>query len=819
MNMWYNYIKIAFRNIVKTKLFSSINILGLTLGMVSFFLIILYVDFELSYDKFHANADNIYRVTHDRIVDGVLQYQKAQNFIPTGESMANDFPEVLDYTTLFHISGQSDIIMEHETETGERTRFSETEVYHVKGNIFNLFSLSIIDGQKDIRKLEPNTVMISQSMADKYFKSESPIGKNLSHNYADNYIVVGVFEDIPENSHIHFDFLFAWQSISNDGNAEDMNNWRWDGFYTYLLLDNQVDINALESKIPAFIDKYMGDINENVRSVFHLQPMTSIHLESDLLAESKANGNKRTVYTMLILAILILTIAWINYVNLSTSKAMDRAKEIGVRKIVGSGKEGIISQFLIESLLINIMALIIAGGLILICLPYFSKFTGITLAHSLLLRFEFWSSTLLIILVGSLAAGIYPAFVISSFQPVKALKGRYHSISRSNTFWNLRNGLVIFQFSVSVALIAVSLLVFKQLSFLQSQRLGICIDNTLVVNTHATFGPVGADSVFLRNLNVLKDNLASQSNIKAITASYDIPGKEHLSQMPNFRHAKNPDENISVYLTRIDYDFLSAFEIDLVTGRGFKDGIDDQSSIIVNIEALEALGFDDPDSAIGQEIIWGKQNKAEIIGVVDFRSTSFKQKNYPIVYTSSVFPYKYLSIQFDGLRGDNLSDNLALVKSNWEAVFADKPFEFFFLDDVFNAQYQSEQIFGRLLTMFTFLAIIIACLGLYAISNLIVVQRTKEVGVRKVLGASTGSLLFLLSKNFIWLIFISGMVAFPLIHLSVKEWLINFPYKTDVSWWIYLVPLGIILIVSMATTGIQILKATLINPVKLIKYE
>lgn len=817
--MWYNYIKIAFRNISKNKLFSTVNILGLTLGMVSCFLIIQFVAFELSYDKFHSKAENVYRISHERYIDGVLQYQKAQTFIPTGELMQRDFPEVLDYTTLFRISTESDIIIAYENESGEKVRFSEKEVYHVKGNFFRLFSFPVIEGEKHIHELEPNTVMISQSMANKYFKGDSPIGKFISHNYSDNYKIVGVFEDVPDNSHIHFDFLFAWQPLSNDGNVEDMNNWRWDGFYTYLLLDDHVELNALEAKFPDFVQKYMGGMNENVSSTFHLQPLTSIHLSSDLLAEIKLNGNKSTVYTMLILAILILSIAWINFVNLSTSKAMDRAKEIGIRKVVGSGKGGIIFQFLIESVLINIIALIIAAAIVHLFSRYFSDFLGTRLSHELLFKLEFWTVVWVLIFGGSLAAGIYPAFVISSFQPVKALKGRYQNLSKSTSFWNLRNGLVIFQFTISVALIAVSMVVYKQLSFLQSQNLGINTDNTLVVNTQATFGPVGADSVFVRNINVLKDKLGRYSNIKGITASYDIPGKEHLSQMPNFKHVKNPDDNVSVYFTRIDYDFLSAFEVKLVKGRGFKEGTDDQSSIIVNIEAMQALGLDDPESAIGQEIAWGKQNKAEIVGVVDFRSTSFKNKNYPIVYTSSVFPFKYLSIQFDELGGEKLDNNLSQVKSIWEEIFPDKPFDYFFLDDVFNAHYRSEQLFGRLLTVFTFLAIAIACLGLYAISNLTVVQRTKEVGVRKVLGASTGSLMILLSKNFILLVLLSGLGAFPLIYFSATEWLINFPYRTDVTWWIYMLPLGIILMVSLITIGLKIFKASLINPVKLMRYE
>ena len=407
--MLRNYIKIAYRNLLKNKVFSLINIFGLAIGMAACLLILQYVGFELSYDQFHEKADRIYRVQHDRYINGELQYQKAQTFIPTGEAMMHDFPEVRDYTTLFRISEQSDIIMTYQPENGDAVRFAEKEVYHAKGNFSGIFSLPIVEGQKDIQALAPNTVIISKSAAQKYFGGVSPIGKTLGHNYASDYKIVGVFEDLPKNSHLKFDFLFAWMPLSGEESADE-NNWRWDGFFTYLLLTAEANPEMLEEKFPGFIKKYnVGQTNEEVHSEFSLQPLTDIHLYSHLLGEAAPNGEAKIVYTLLALAIFILLIAWINYINLSAARSLDRAKEIGVRKAIGSGKAQIVKQFLIESLLINLLAVAVGLTIIQLLSSSFYAFTGVEMSLSVLQKPEFWGGVLLLI-IGSFVAGLYPAF-------------------------------------------------------------------------------------------------------------------------------------------------------------------------------------------------------------------------------------------------------------------------------------------------------------------------------------------------------------------------------------------------------------------------
>ena len=643
--------------------------------MAACLLILQYVHFELSYENFYVRADRIYRVQHDRYVDGELQYQKAQAFIPTGEAMMNEYPEVSDYTTLFPISEQSDIIISYQNEQGEATLFAEDKIYHAKGNFLKIFSLSIIDGQKELSALPPNSVIISESAAQKYFGSASPVGKLLRHNYSEEHKIIGVFEELPPNTHLKFDFLFSWQQITGEEQGGDENNWWWDGFYTYLLLSPQTDVAALATKFPSLIEKYqLGDSNGNARSRYALQPITDIHLYSKLQGEAEPNGSAQIVFILLGVSLFILLLAWINYINLSTSHSLSRVKEIGIRKAIGSRRRQLVTQFLLESLLVNFLALAVALTVVQIFYSTFLEFTELG-SFDFIQQKEFWLIAVIIVLIGSIGAGSYPAWIISSYQPVQALRSRLGSTSQKS-FLSLRHGLTIFQFATSITLIIGSLIVYEQLSFMKARDLGIDIENTLVVNTQATFGPPGSDSLFTQSLSRLKDQLNAYSAIQGVTASYDIPGREHLSSIPNFRHTQHPKRLVLLYFTRIDYRFIPTFDIQLVAGRNFLEGTDNQYSIVMNLEAIEALGFESPQDAIGQEVTWGNDEagQAKVVGVVDFRSTSFKRKNYPIAFTSTFFPFKYLSVQFAKTGEEGVKERVALVKDNWQSAFPELPF-------------------------------------------------------------------------------------------------------------------------------------------------
>jgi len=813
---------IAFRNLMKNKMFSMINTLGLAIGMASCLLILQYVSFEHSYDDFHDKAENIYRVRHDRNIDGELQYRKAQSFVPTGQAMKSEYPEVLDYTTLFEISDQSDIIVSHQKEGGDVTQFSEKNIFHASGNFLNIFSLSIISGRNDLDSVPLGTVFISQSMATKYFGEESPINKTISHNYTkEDHKIIGVFEDLPSNSHIKINFLFPWTLVT--GSIEkDNSNWHWDGFYTYLLLSDGTDSKDLQAKFPQFIEKYMaGRRNQMADSKFYLQPLEDIHLHSDLLGELAPNGNGNIVRMLLLLSIFILVIAWINYVNLSTARSIDRAREIGIRKVVGSSRLQLIRQFMIESLLVNFLACLISLTIVQLLSSSYYQLTGQLLELQLLLSVEFWILFLILFLSSSATTGLYPAFILSSHQPVSVLKGCFPKVERGRLV-NLRKGLVIFQFAVSLILITGSIMIYKQIAFMQGQQLGIDIEETLVLKTHAQFGPVGADSLFLSKVDVLKSMLSTQSKINGITASYDLPGREHKTNIPHFRHIKNNEEFVSLYYSRIDVDFLPTFKVQIVAGRNFsKEMVTDNRALIINMEALAALGFDKPEDAIDYEVTSGNTRpiKSKIIGVVDFRSTSFKEQNYPVVYQTHWAPMIFLSIKLNNQKGDELNRTISSVRKNWEEVFPDKPFEYFFLDDLFDEQYREEQRLSKVLMFFTALAITIACLGLYGLSLITIVRKTKEIGVRKVMGASVQSLLKLVSKDFLILALIAGIISLPINWYLLKKWLENYAYRAEMSWSIYALPILFLLALMLITICHQVIKATLASPVDSLKYE
>ena len=420
--MLRNYFKSAYRILLKNKSFSFINIFGLAIGMAASLLIFQYVAFELSYDQFHEKGENIYRIQHDRYVDGELQYQKAQSFIPLGETMTGEYPEVIDYTTLFRISDQSDIIITFVSDKGKDLTFSETDVYHVKGNFFNIFNFPIIEGDHSIKSVQKGEVLISQSIAKKYFGDQPAINKSLNHPYFGDFKIAAVFEDIPDNSHIKLNFLFGWESVTSERRGGDANNWYWDGFYNYIRLTDGTDVSFLESKFPGLVDKYMGNRrNPNLDPVFSLQPLTSIHLHSNLLGEAGKNGNIRSVSVLFILGLLILFIAWANYVNLSTAKAMERAKEVGVRKSLGSTKGDLLKQFLFESFMVNFLALLLALSFTQVIASIYFEINGQVIPYDQSGLLAFSAGYLLLITIGSFLSGVYPALILSSFPPSSSL--------------------------------------------------------------------------------------------------------------------------------------------------------------------------------------------------------------------------------------------------------------------------------------------------------------------------------------------------------------------------------------------------------------
>jgi putative ABC transport system permease protein len=524
------------------------------------------------------------------------------------------------------------------------------------------------------------------------------------------------------------------------------------------------------------------------------------------------------------LALFVLAMAYINYINLSSIKAIDRAKEIGVRKVIGSNRRQLITQFLLESFIVNVMAAFVAGAIVFWLENEYQSLVGEKISTALLKKKDIWIALTSLLVVGSIASGLYPAFLISSFKPVKVLKGKFAILGKSTSF-NPRRVMVTFQFVLAMILITGCAVIYKQIKFLQDKDIGMDIEQTLVLRTFAKFGPPGTDSIFINKLDALKNALLKNKSIKGATASYDIPGKEHLSLFSNFRSITNTEELISLYYSRIDYEFIPLFKVGLVAGRNFsKDILTDQHAIIINLEALKTFGFVKPDEAIDHDVTLGRDpdhlRKIKIIGVVDFRSTSFKEKNYPVVYQINWAPLRFLSVKFEHLKDKStVSQNLHFIKQEWEKLFPEKPFDYFFLDEFFNKQYEADKNFSQTLTLFTCLAIFIACLGLYGLSSFVTTHRAKEIGIRKILGASIRTLFLMLIRDFGMLILVAGGISFPIIWYTLTKWLQTYAYSTELSWWVFLMPIISMLIIVFITVGQQALKTTLANPVEVLKDE
>ena len=812
--MFSNHLKSTCRILLKNKLFSLINILGLAIGMGASLLIFQYVAFEKSFDRFHKNPENIFRIQYNQFMDGQLQYQKAQSFIPLGEAMTREFSQVTDYTTLFKITDQYDVIITNVSDKAKSLKFTESNVYHVKGNFFNIFNLRIIEGNPGVKTVQKGEVLISRSMAKKYFGDQPAINKLLHHAHFGDFKVTGVFEDTPRNSHINFNFLFGWESVSSEKRGGDSNNWYWDGFYNYIRLNDGTDATLLEGKFPYLVDKYIGDNRApDFQPVFLLQPITDIHLHSNLLGEASENGDSKSVATLFILAFLILSIAWANYVSLSTSGSIDRAKEVGIRKSLGSTKNGLIKQFLVESFVVNFLALLTALSFTQLIASVYFEMYGKTVPYDHARLLEFSVGFLVLIAIGSILSGIYPAYLLSSLNPVTVLKSSFKRISGSRPGF-LRKVLVVFQFTISMGLIAGAVAIFKQVSFMQQKDLGINLDHTLVIKTLEVSGSSRTDSLSQKGMKLFRDRLSSFLPVSGFAASTDIPGKEHMIAIPDLLDIKNKSRPTNLYYSRVDPGFMELFEAKFLAGRSFSGDNDaDGRTVIINVEALDALGFSTPHEAIGARINRGnnKQKGHEIIGVVDFRATSFKEQNYPVAYQTFFGPVKYLSVKLNIAEPGDLDNVTGLIRNYWEDTFPDIPFDYFFLDEMFDQQYKSDQQFSNLLNLFTGLAIFVACLGLYGLSSYMVKQKTKEIGIRKVLGAPIHKVVGLLTKDVMTLILISALIAIPIVVVFVDRWLSNYPFKVEISWWVFVAPVFCVALITALTIGRQVFKATKAN--------
>lgn len=803
-----NYLVSAFRNFLRHKSFTLLNVIGLSLGIAASLLILQYVKYERSFDRFHAKAEDIYRIQYNDYQAGKLRFECAAAVPAVGPALKNNFPEVKQFTRLYPVSG----VVSYEDPKRGLISFREEKMQITDPAVFEVFDFELMKGNREDALKGPDKAVISQKAALKYFGSEDPVGKTIAWDGTRKFEVTGIFKDVPENSHVKFDILFSYQTLNNQTKNESETAWGWYDFNTYVLLQPGTNVKDLQARWNTYLANSRAEDwkKTNRKQEFILQPMLDIHLGASLLQESEPDerGDGDSVYALSIIAFFILIIAWVNYINLATAKSFDRANEVGVRKVMGAQKEQLIKQFLSEAFLVNLLAAIIALVIVSTAWPAFSKLSGRVIPIDFITQTDFWLLVAGLFFVGAVLSGFYPAIILSSFKPVAVLKGKS---MRGSQGGGLRKSLVVFQFVASVVLISGSIIVYQQLNFMKSQNLGVDINKTLVLK-----GPGVVDSLYDQNLESFKTEVLRISGVRKITASTNVPGDEIFWANGIKRLVGGPENTISGYSVGIDDDYVPAFDLKVIAGRNFDlKRPSDKNAVILNRAMVKALDFKDPESSLGEKVRHGRDT-LEIIGVLEnYHQMSLKTTVSPLVFrffaASSFLAFK--------IESDNNQQLLSAIEGPWQTFFPGNPIDYFYLDQFFNRQYEADQQFGRVFGLFTGLAIFIACLGLFGLASFMTIQRTKEIGIRKVLGSSSTGIVMLLSRGFVQLVLIANVIAWPMAWFIMDRWLESFPYRIQINPLLFvLAGLGVVLI-AFGSVSAQTLKAARINPAQTLKSE
>jgi putative ABC transport system permease protein len=820
--MLKNYFKTAWRSLRKNKLFSFINIAGLSIGMAACLLILQYVSFELSYDQFNKNAADIYRVYNDRYQNGKLIQHGTITYSAISTAMKRDYPEIVESTRVEPLN--SVIVTYNDKKLNELTALA------VDNSFLSMFSYPLLSGDSKTALKGPNTIILSETLAKKIFGSrnndwQSIIGKAIVlERDSLPYKITGICRDVPENSHLRFDLLMSYVSMYSGGN----NNWKeadYDfkdsDFWHYVQLKHGANYKALEAKFPAFSKKYFqGTKVSGSDEKFYLQPLSKAHLYSDFEYEIGKTSSATVVWGLLIIALFIIVIAWVNYINLSTARSVERAKEVGVRKVAGANRMQLVRQFLAESMFINIIALIIALLLVLAVQGGFNRLIGYNLSLSYLFQkglngYAITIALVILILAGILVSGFYPAFVLSSFKPILVLKGKFSASKKGIV---LRKSLVIGQFAITVALIIGSIVVYQQMKYVSNQELGMNIDQMLMIK-----GPslTAWDSTFIPKANSLREEIKQLPNVKGVASTNRPLGNEMGRSFHVHRVGADPNINYVVRNYGVSHEFIDVYGIKLISGRNFSPADynfdwDKLHNIILNESAVRLLGFASGQSAVGKSVMM-HDKKWEVIGVIkDFHQKSLHFPIEPMVLQPYSGTYNPISVK---VNTTNIKATIAAIKAKYDAFFPGNMFDYFFLDERFNQQYKNDQLFGKVFSIFAGFAIFIACLGLLGLSLFATTQRTKEIGVRKVLGASVTNIIVLLSRDFIKLVIIAFVIASPVAWLVMRNWLQDFAYRINISWWTFAIAGLLSVIIALATISFQAIKAAMANPVRSLRSE
>ena len=806
-----NYIKVALRSIFRNKLTAFINIAGLALAMTCCLLIVLFIRDEWAYDRYHTKADRIYRVTRNFISpDGSVNLHLGHVAPPFGPLLKNDFPDFEQAARTL----QNRILVSYEENEQQKKLFNENNAFFAEPDIFKIFDITILEGNKDKALSDPFHLMMSEKTKRKYFGDGQAVGKSLRLGNLFDMVVSGVFKDLPEQSHWHPEILISFSTLHDStiyGRKGLEENWGNNSFSTYILVQEPFDLQKTESQFPAFLDRHMGTLEPNATkpstwTKLFLQKVTDIHLHSQLDSEIESNGSINNVYMMGVVGIFIILIACFNFVNLSTARATKRAKEVGLRKVVGAFRTQLIGQYLSESILTAFLALLISIAMVVLSLRWLNDFTGKHLSFDLLQDWM-WLYLILFVLGTGVLAGIYPAFVISSFKPATILKGQYGSLRSKGI---LRKGLVVAQFAISIVLIIGTLITFRQLQYMNNRDLGYNKDQVV---TMPFYNEIASSYDAFYN-ELLKHSAIGNASRSSRTPTGRLLDSQGTAQIQKGDSLANTD--VVLKNIRIDHEFFDTYQIPFVAGRNFSREIktDDSLAFILNESAVNMMGMT-PEEILTRDFQYGGV-KGRVVGVVrDFHFESLHEPIVPLVFHPARF-YGNISLQ---VAGNKMQAALQHVEKIWKEFLPHRPFEYSFLSMQYEQLYLAEKKQGELFVVFSGLAIFIASLGLFGLATFNTLQRIKEIGIRKVFGASVANIVRLLSREMILLIVIANLIAWPVAWYFTNQWLDTFAYRIESNFLLYLLSAFTAVAIALLTVGTQTIKAAMSNPSETLRNE
>jgi putative ABC transport system permease protein len=838
--MLRSYFVVAWRNLLKNKVFSFINIVGLAVGMSVVFMIYQYIQAERSYDLFHKNASRLYRIPI-QYTGALAARPSAANHPSIGPALKAEFPEVQDFCRLMRASMFFPAnTFTYEGDPNRPVTFNEEGVFIADQSILSMFSFPIIEGDTGALRA-PMSLVLTKQVAKKYFGDKAAVGNTLLLNRMPCKVTAVV--DVPENSHLQFNVLVSFSSLGENWGYTE---WAWPEFYNYVMLVPRASAANLDAKLAAFMEKHSAKIWEQYKFKSHiwLQPITDIHLKSDFTLEQSPNGSETTVYFLSMLGIFILAIAWINYINLSTAKALERSKEVGLRKVSGASRVQLLTQFFFDAFLVNVFSIVLAIGITVIATPYLESLTGkhfhqVLISSGAFQTPYFWASFVLTLLFGIVVVGFYPALVLSSFNPATVLKGKFIKSGKGAL---LRKGMVVFQYVLSMFLVAGTVTMTTQMRFMQDQDLGYDKEQMLIVRATAI-----GDSTYGAHVSQFVNAVKQLPQVQHIARSSEVPG--HVIAERNNVHRVTQDENgnVGTFFIMTDENFFSTFGMQIVAGRNLteqdkfvyvprdvdqsKEGIitDDgylvsgaPNRIMINEALAESLGFKKPEDAINEKVVFeqGRKFVGEITGVIkNHNQLSLREKYQPVIYYYPMYDnWAYFSIKVD-LEPSQVSETINEIGGLYSNSFPTSAYEHFFLDDHFNNQYKNDVKFTKIFGVFTVLAIIISSLGLLGLGIFSATQRIKEIGIRRVLGSSVFGILLLFSKDSFWLLIIAYVIALPVIILGIDKWLDNFAFHVAYEWQMFILPPILLLLISIVTIVFVTAKSAATSPAVSLKAE